>query len=285
MKREVQSVKVVTDFPKQSFVALLVKVIANNQTFIEYYIGVPKSHPLFSIENQLCDTDPRYKEMNTAFKGCKKEFDSYLQMANMNPIDGAWLSLASIGTIYDFLDDDLFYYGGGMYINPTNPKQSEDNCRRDAVIMIERMLKVADNAKNKIGLKVIETSTDLVKLFCLENIKVPFYRLIKTIDRAGIDTDLDEDLVLFTIEKVESIKDNTISVYDRATDKNGKIYMLNGTDYLIYSNLTIFKKPQSSDEYWYSPKTFDSYKEALIYKSSVSSLNNEEIEYLKKHLD
>lgn len=122
MKREVQSVTTLTDFPKQSFVALLVKVIANNRTFVEYYIGIPKSHPLFSIENQLCDTDPRYKEMNTAFKGCKKEFDSYLQMANMNPIDGAWLSFASIGTRYDFLDDDLFYYGGGMYINPTNPK-------------------------------------------------------------------------------------------------------------------------------------------------------------------
>ena len=66
--------------------------------------------------------------------------------------------------------------------------------------------------------------------------------ILTVTNRAGIDTDLDEDLVLFTIEKVESIKDNTVGLYDRATDKNGKIYILNGTDYLIYSNLTIFKK-------------------------------------------
>ena len=278
MIRKLIEVEIPEEYSNSEIVNMLIKVEASGREFWEYYIGVDKQHPLFSKEEFLSDPDPRWKEMNTAFKGCKKSFDSYLQMANMKPIDGAWLSFASPGTRYDFLDDNLFYYGGGMYINPSNPNQNEKNCKRDALIMLGRMIDTALDSKYKEQLRIPETDISTIKAHFENMIPVPFFAVYRKID--------DDDLPLtYYIKEITSLDNHTVSLYDRACNQNGKSYCLNGTDYIMNSLFEISKlKVSISDDYWYHPKTFETYKEALLFKCSCSSLNGEEIQFLKDNL-
>jgi len=141
---------------------LLVHVDVNggtNLTHIEYYIGVKETHPLYT-NIEFCNNidilrnHPVYKgafnKDNTQFTGellsklnetleligkSESELQRYVSNNGLKSIDYAWLSY--IGHSYEYLDDDLCYFGGGMYV----PHFGENDCYIGSIAQLERMRK------------------------------------------------------------------------------------------------------------------------------------------------
>jgi len=147
---------------------ILVHVAANgakSTSHIEYYIGVGKTHPFYTDDaicidnNVLCnhalyngafgeevDPDATKEDLVVqvidALSGaldvtCKStaELQKYVSDNNLKAIDSAWMSY--IGHNYDYLDDDLCYFGGGMFI----PHFGEQDCYASSIIQLKRMRK------------------------------------------------------------------------------------------------------------------------------------------------
>ena len=127
---------------KGDYNLIVADVTANGKRFIESYVGVKKGHPFFSIYEFIEQRDKRWENIQyhifTKF-GAMKEFASYAEMLKYAPIDGTYLSFARSGKVYDFLDDDYFYYGSGINVGIIS-SCTEEACIEAANIINDRML-------------------------------------------------------------------------------------------------------------------------------------------------
>ena len=183
MKREVIKVSNIGED------ALLVHVKAGAHTFVEYYVGVDKSNPFFKTLDR--DESVTVKDIKkTAFAGCNKYLNLDESIAKkklgneVRPLDGAWLSFYRMGTTYEFLADDLMYYGGGMCIRT---EFTYDECVTDALIMIDRLrVALADHA-NK-NLKVWDDVDEVIELFKTEYNRYELGEEYYTVSKTGVIT-------------------------------------------------------------------------------------------------
>lgn len=252
------------------FHTLIVNVNAGGNDFIECYVGVNKDSNYWSKYPSITGRDRRFQQVeNQAFKayGSKEGFDRNENLSNLMPLDGAYLSFARSGKTYDFLQDDLFYYGSGFLINKNHKNQTLENSKEAAEIQIVRLLKVLVDNK-------IAKSSDALE----EEI----WEFIEKSDFMGKEIyswiSSNHPISWGKINR-ETTK---IVLYDFCQKINQKIWQIHGTGIFIQADGKIYERFRYDLDFPYNH--FYSMGEAIDARTSREKLLPADIENLKRLL-
>lgn len=270
----VRAVKEVIEVPNENkgFHNLIVAVNAGGSEFIECYVGVDKSSKFWSGYNDITYRDKRHQIVeNQAFKkfGSKKEFNSFREISNMMPIDGAWLTFARSGKTYDFLKDDFFYYGSGFCIKPGHKYCNEENCREAAKVQLDRMFMVIN-----------QEHPDLEKAF--EADENDIWDIIQKSDYYGktYHSWIGGSRPICCTEIRREV--TKLFLYEFDQELNQKIWQIQNTAIFVRADGTIFEKIKYDETFPYNH--FSSFEKAVIYRASKESLHSSDIEKLRDRL-
>lgn len=249
------------------FHTLVVSVNAGGNDFIECYVGVTKDSNYWSKYLSINERDRRFQQVDhQAFKayGSKKDFDRNENISELMPLDGAWLSFARSGETYDFLKDELFYYGAGFLINKSHKNQTEENSIEAAEIQIVRLLKVLVDNK-------IEKSSDALEEEIWEFIEKSDYANKEVYSWLSFNYPISKKII-----SREQIK---IVLYDFNQKINQKIWQIHGTGIFIQADGKIYEKIRWDHDFPYNH--FMSLGAAIVARTSREKLHPDDIENLK----
>ncbi len=249
------------------FHTLIVSVNAGGNDFIECYVGVNKDSNYWSKYPNITERDRRFQQVaQQAFKayGSKNDFDRNVDLNELMPLDGAWLSFARSGKTYDFLYDDLFYYGAGFLINKTYKNQTEENCKEAAEIQIVRILKVLVDNK-------IEKSSDALEEEVWEFIEKAGYIGKEIYSWIGSKYPICGRRISKELSK--------LVLYEFNQKINQKIWQIHGTGIFIQADGKIYEKIRWDQDFPYNH--FSSLGEAIVARSSREKLHPVDIESLE----
>lgn len=260
-------VEIQNEFP--GYHTLIVYVNAGGLDFIECYVGVNIDSNFWSKYDSITFRDKRFQlieKLGFELYGSRKEFERGKNISELMPLDGAWLSFARKGTCYDFLNNELFYYGAGFNIDSMHKNKNEVNSRDAAEIQITRILKVLVNENNNIGKPAEADESDIWEF--LE--KSDYFN--KTI-YSWISFN-------YAIGSIKICRELTkLSLYDFSQKLNQKIWQLHGTGIFIRADGKIYEDIKYDKDF---PKNhFWSLEDAITARVAKEKLHPSDIEKLE----
>ena len=233
---------------------LLVNVTAGGRDFWECYVGVEKGDVFYTNEPFISD---RYKIWQVIEK---KAFLYYgasatIQDRNSEPLQGAWLSFARLGTTYDFLDDKLFYYSAGFCYSNGFSKCTFDACYDAALIQADRI----NNVIYKNQKEEYRAGTYISKVEALEILKKSIYW-----DKKLVTLFHDSNFEPKTLAELYE-PNKMITLYEFNKSTQSVVYMVGNFNIFIDCFGNIFQKTMKDYGYMYEVFFEDQLAEAIHY--------------------